>query len=68
MLREYIRIDARRDKISIKELAERIGVSYVTLYNLLKGRKIKNSTIRKIAKYYDMPIERVVYLNDNKQP
>lgn len=62
---DYIKEDMRLNKKTQEELANDLGISLSTLYNLLKKKhRPKNQTLRKIAKYYDLDIREVVIMND----
>lgn len=65
MLKEFLREDMKSKQVSVKELAQDIGISVPHLYRILKGLKAGNKTLRGVAKFYDLPIEEVVKMNDN---
>ena len=65
MLKEFLKEDMKSKRVSVKELAHDIGISTPHLYRILKGLKAGNKTLWGVAKFYDLPIEEVVRMNDN---
>ena len=53
---QLIKIIAERKKISIRELAERIGVSEQQIHIMSRTNSTKITTLEKIAKVLDVPI------------
>jgi len=43
-------------KITIREFAEKIGVSEPGIHNMFRTNDMKVSTLQKIADYFDVPI------------
>ena len=43
-------------KITIREFAEKIGVSEPGIHNMFRTHDMKVSTLQKIADYFDVPI------------
>jgi len=43
-------------KITIREFAEKIGVSEPGIHNMFRANDMKVSTLQKIADYFDVPI------------
>ena len=62
----YLELKKSSEKITTYELAKEIGISPTMLYWVLNGkRKAGVKTMRNIAKYYNLDIEKVVQMNDN---
>jgi len=44
------------DKLTIREFAEKIGISEPGIHNMFRTHDMKVSTLQKIADYFDVPI------------
>lgn len=67
-LADFLEYDIIKRGIKRNFLAEQLGIRYETLYHITKkGRKAGNNTLRSIAEYYNISLEKVVELNDNQQ-
>ncbi len=53
-----------KKKLSQEELAEKIGVSQVTIGNWEQGKSIKHENVKKLAEILDVPFD---YLLEEKQ-
>lgn len=48
-------------------LALECKITPTTMYRILKGHKVRNKTLRLLAKRLDISLESVVIMNDNQQ-
>jgi DNA-binding Xre family transcriptional regulator len=55
-----IRVEAARQKISISEIARRLGVSQASLSQMLKRDSIKFSTVQRIADVINVSVNKLV--------
>ena len=66
-LGELIKKDIKENGVRQSWLAEKLGVSPVTVINILKGNRAGNKTLRAIAAHYNIPIKKVVEMNKNQK-
>jgi len=61
-----IRVFRAEHKLSQAELADAIGVSRKTISTIEVGRFVPSTVIAlKIARYFEVPLENVFFLNDS---
>lgn len=67
-LNNRIRVFRAEHHMSQAELAERIGVSRKTISTIEVGRFVPSTVIAlKIARYFDVPVEDIFFLKDEKE-
>lgn len=65
-LKNRIRVFRAEHKLSQAELAHAIGVSRKTISTIEVGRFVPSAIIAlKIARYFEVPVEQVFYLEDH---
>lgn len=63
---KYLKADKLKRKLTFREMSDELEVSASMLYFVMNGKsKAGVKTMRKIAKYYNIPIESVVIMNDS---